>query len=248
MPLSVFWVMLLAAIFLYIRNRRIWSKRVLLLAFIWFIIISTPFVPNLLVRNLEKEYPVVSLENIKSAGSGVNILVLGAGHTADERLPATAQLSLAELGRLVEGIRIHRQIPGSRLITSANEGSQETPQAVVAANAALLLGVKESAVEMQCKPYNTKSEAQEYKRLFGDTAQLVLVTSAIHMPRAMYLFQRAGLNPVAAPTNFAVKQGGKKGIGNWVPSSENIRKMERAIHEYAGLLWEKVRDKGTGGG
>ena len=57
------------------------------------------------------------------------------------------------------------------------------------------------------------------------------------MPRAMYLFQKTGLNPLAAPTNHLIKKGKHTCFWDWLPSSANIRKMECAIHEYAGLAW-----------
>lgn len=94
---------------------------------------------------------------------------------------------------------------------------------------------------MQVQPKNTRAEANEYKRLFADSVQLVLVTSAIHMSRAMYLFQKTGLDPLAAPTNHLVKKGQqKKDFWYWLPSSGNIKRMESAIHEYVGLFWYKL--------
>ena len=125
-----------------------------------------------------------------------------------------------------------------------NVGSQEKiPQAKVLANTALLLGVDSSRIKMQTEPKNTWIEAQEYKRLFGDTVQLVLVTSAVHMPRAMYLFRKAGLKPIPAPANHLIKEGTEKNPWFWVPSSENIRKTEAAVHEYVGMLWYKSGGK-----
>ena len=76
--------------------------------------------------------------------------------------------------------------------------------------------------------------------MHGDSTQLIVVTSAIHMPRSMYLFQKAGLNPIAAPTNHLVKTSLQHDPWYWNPSSYNIRKMEAAIHEYIGLFWSKL--------
>jgi len=65
-------------------------------------------------------------------------------------------------------------------------------------------------MKMQKKPENTQQEAEQYKLLFGDSAQLILVTSALHMPRTMFLFQKEGLYPVATPTNHLIKIGKDK--------------------------------------
>ena len=111
------------------------------------------------------------------------------------------------------------------------------------AEAAVLLGAETSQIRMQKKPKNTWSEATECKRLYGDTAQLVIVTSAIHMPRAMYLFQKAGLDPIAAPTSHLIKKGKKRNFWFWIPVSDNIKKTEAAVHEYVGMLWYNLGGK-----
>ena len=84
-----------------------------MVSLLWLLMVSTPFVPNLLVENLETRYEVVSTETIKNSNNPVNILVLGAGYSTDSRFPATNKLSGDALARLVEGIRIHNKIQGS---------------------------------------------------------------------------------------------------------------------------------------
>jgi uncharacterized SAM-binding protein YcdF (DUF218 family) len=205
-------------------------------------VISTPFVPNLLVRNLENRYTVFSPEYLQNKKRPVNILVLGGGHTDDERLPANSQLAESSLARLAEGIRGHRLLPKSTLITSGYGGkSNDTSNAIVPDNAAMLLGVDSADIKWQETPENTWQEALTYKQMFGDSASLVLVTSAIHIPRAMFLFRKAGLKPIAAPADFMVKNEKRKDISYWVPSSRHIEEMENAIHEYVGLLWYRVK-------
>jgi uncharacterized SAM-binding protein YcdF (DUF218 family) len=169
---------------------------------------------------------------------------LGGGHTNDSRLPANNQLAKGALARLAEGIRILNEVEGSVLVTSGWSGKREAiPQAEVLAQTAVLLGVDSARIKKQILPKNTWMEASEYKRLFGDTATLVLVTSAIHMPRAMYLFQKAGLNPLPAPTDHLIKKGEKTNPLFWMPKAGNIAKTESAIHEYVGILWYKIGGK-----
>lgn len=237
LPLSVFWILILVAVFLRLRKKNKSSQYLLVISVCWFLIISTPFLPNLLVLHLENQYPVVSPKVLNDLNQPVNILVLGGGHSNDERLPATNQLSESALTRLVEGIRLHLQIPNSSLITSGFAGQEGISQAEVLAKAAVVLGVDEKNIRTQTLPGNTWMEATEYKRLFGDSARLIIITSAIHIPRAMKLFHKAGLRPIAAPTNHMVKKGKHRNIGFWTPSSNNIRKMESVLHEYAGIVW-----------
>jgi len=210
----------------------------------WLFILSASPVPVLLAGNLENRYEVLQVQDIEQTGKAIHLLVLGGGHTNDLRLPATNQLSLTALGRLAEGIRLQRQLPGSLLITSGWSSSGRTPQAEVLARTALLLGMDSAAIRMQANPGNTRMEAAEYKRMFGDTAQLVLVTSAIHMPRAMYLFRREGLEPLAAPASHLVKDDGRSPYRNWLPSAGKIRMMESVIHEVGGMVEARMRNDG----
>ncbi len=63
------------------------------------------------------------------------------------------------------------------------------------------------------------------------------------MPRVMLLFKKAGLNPIAAPTNQIIKYGSVKYRWRWMPSAGYIGMMEAVIHEYAGILWTIVGGK-----
>ena len=81
---------------------------------------------------------------------------------------------------------------------------------------------------------DTSEEALHVARLMGSTPFL-LVTSAYHMRRAMKLMQRAGAQPIAAPTGYLARNR-RLGWDMVVPSSNALRRTERALHEYQGLL------------
>ena len=240
LPLPILMLFILLACFLSWK-KRYWSARlVVVLSIGWFLVISTSFIPKLLVSNLENRYTVFSLKSLDGNSKPVNILVLGAGFSDDDRFPPNNNLSETALARLCEGIRIHRLIPGSTLVTSASGWENEITQAEVTAQAAVVLGVDSTRIKMQQKPKNTQQEAEQYKQLFGDSAQLILVTSATHIPRAMYLFQEMGLHPIAAPASHQIKIGKHKRFWDWLPSTGNIVRMECAVHEYVGMLWAKT--------
>ena len=239
-PLPLFWILIILSYWFYRKKNRKVAITFLSCIFLLLLIVSTPFVPNQLVKSLENRYSTCNMVELKGK-SNIQILVLGAGHTNDERLPANNQLGRNALVRLTEGIRICNELDGSTLVTSGWSGKREDiPQAVVMARAAMILGVDSSRIKKQTLPKNTWMEATEYKRLFGDTTNLVLVTSAVHMPRAMFLFKKAGLNPVPAPTDHLIKKGKTLNPWFWIPKSANIAKTEAAIHEYAGLWWYKL--------
>lgn len=237
MPLPVCWLLLIiSAAFIYFKKRRA-GRFFLVLALGWLLIISTPIVPDLLVRSLENRYaPLLEMES--PAGEyPVHIMVLGSGHTSDPRLPANGQLSLFALGRLMEGIRLHQSIPESKLVFSGWGYRDPNSQAEVMASAAALFGISPEDMYVLTEPHNTRAEAIAYEDRFGRRHRLVLVTDAIHMPRAMMHFQNAGLSPLPAPANQAVKETPvDQPVSLW-PSAGPIESMQRVTHEYAGMLW-----------
>ena len=79
------------------------------------------------------------------------IVVLGGGHVSDPRLPANSQISAAALGRVVEGVRLHKAIPGSKLLLSGGAVFDPVPEAEVMARIAVLLGVKPQDIRLETR-------------------------------------------------------------------------------------------------
>lgn len=155
-------------------------------------------------------------------------------------MPASSQLDLITLGRLAEGIRICHQIPESLLICSGYSSLGLESQASVVRRAAISLGFDSLRIETLTKPRTTEEEAQELKQAFGTNANVILVTDAVHMPRAMRLFKEQGFNPVPAPTNYIVKDGPNQGYLKWLPSVKNITLTDRVLHEFLGNIKAEV--------
>jgi uncharacterized SAM-binding protein YcdF (DUF218 family) len=73
--------------------------------------------------------------------------------------------------------------------------------------------------------------------------RILLVTDAMHMPRARAAFERAGLDVVSAPTIFFSNQ--TRSFSSWMPSAEGMRRSWYAIYELIGLAWYKLRAAGA---
>jgi len=68
----------------------------------------------------------------------------------------------------------------------------------------------------------------------------VLVTSAIHMPRAMLLFRQQGMDPVPAPAEITDFARNDISPFSFFPRAAALSKVEAAWHEYLGLLWAQL--------
>ena len=247
MPLSIFWILIILSGVMVVAKRKKAGKVLLLVAGCWLLVISTRFVPDMLAERLENKYKPFTEADFRDAKTPVNVIVLGAGHSDDKRLSANNQLSSAALGRLVEGIRIYkrasgdgRQASGVKLIVSGYAGRLKITQAEVLYRTAVMLGIDSTNIVMSPLPSNTREEAAEYVKRFGKENSLIVVTDAIHMPRAVMLFKKAGVKVIPAPTNFLVKQSTAKNPFSWMPGAGNVSVMEATIHEYAGIVWARI--------
>lgn len=242
-PLPLLYMLLILAAVLRIFKRKRIAGYMLFLAALWFIAISTRPVSYLLTNNLEKRYRQLSREEILNIRDSVNILVLGAGHSDDEGLAPNNQLNWHAMMRLSEGIRLQKQLAGSTLILSGYGYRTGIPGAVVMYNTALMLGVDSASLDISDEPMTTYSEADQYLEKFGNRKKLVLVTSAIHMPRAVMLFKSKGIDLIPAPADFLIRHPSQKYKWRWVPWSDNISRLEQAVHEYGGILWFRIGGK-----
>lgn len=192
-------------------------------------------VADLLVRPLEKRYPAV-LETSTLRHMPQYVAVLASGYRPRPSLPVTAALDATSVVRLSEGIRLLRQLPsGSQLILSGGPQKHEPPIARGYALAAASLGVPATSIITLEEPVDTGMEVRAIHARVG-SAPVLVVSSAVHMPRVMALAARDGLNAIAAPTDYLSDpdvHGLRLGS---VPSGTALRKSEAALHEYLGLL------------
>ena len=168
------------------------------------------------------------------------VVVLGGGHVSDPRLPPTGQMDDACLARLAEGIRIHRLLPRSRLLLSGGKLHDPVPNARLMAEVAASLGVESKNLVLETASRDTEEQAHQIQGMLGDEP-FVLVTSAVHMTRAMELFQSLGMRPIAAPTGHMVRHHQEKDLPPNYPSAHVLLKTHRAIHEYMGIVWFHLR-------
>ena len=235
-PFTLFVLLVFLACVLFVVKKIRPFKIVSIFALLILVLAGSPFLPYSLVKSLEGQYPRTLDISSLSKGGPYHILVLGAGHSLEPGLPAIDQLNPNALVRLAEGIGLYRLLPGSRLIVSGNSISGRTSQAQMLADAAISLGVPPGDILMQEEPANTYAEAQTYAKKFSRMGrQLIIVTAAFHMPRAMYLFRSQGLNPIAAPTAHLVKLDPHFRF-QWRLALANMKMAEVWTQETAGLL------------
>jgi uncharacterized SAM-binding protein YcdF (DUF218 family) len=140
----------------------------------------------------------------------------------------------------MEGIRLHRLLPGSKIILTGGIGFDGPPEATTLSRVAEELGVAKSDMVLEVESRDTKDHPL-YVRHIVKEEPFILVTSAFHMPRAMRLFVKQGLAPIPAPAGHWKPAKEFWSPVNLFPSASGLRLAELAYHEYMGLTWAWVR-------
>ena len=188
------------------------------------LVCSTSYIPKKLIYSIENTYAPIDLKQLNEAET-YYIHVLGAGASLDYRLPSSMNLNSETLSRLVEGIRIYNHLENGVLVTSASGKKGFKSQAKISKETAASLGVHEEDVKMLETPTTTLEEAIAFKEKFGTEKKVILVTSALHLPRAVEIFKDQGLNVIPAPSGYIYKEGPNIYNGITFPSFKSIELM-----------------------
>ncbi|TAN03051.1 MAG: YdcF family protein [Rhodanobacteraceae bacterium] len=170
------------------------------------------------------------------------IVVLSAGAERPPTGPDDyAALHLLTLKRLFTGMALWRETPGARLVISGG-GYRRVPDAVVLARLAEQLGVPAASIEIEDRSRTTWDNARYVATLVPPVPKRIwLVTSAVHMPRALGAFRAWGFQPCAWPSGL---QDTRLHFGPsvFVPQGEAVLATTFALHELFGQTEYAVLD------
>ena len=246
MPLPFCLLISFLGLFFLWRGKRVLTGKILTtLGLVGLTIMSYNPVSRVLNTPLNCKYEAYSPNQLKKSGTESDttvkyVVVLAGGHKSDPNIPATSQLSGHSLIRLVEGVRILRQNPGARLILSGGGFVDPVPEAAVMAQVSRFMGVQKDDMIIESTSNDTKDQARLIKPIVG-TAPFVLVTSAIHMPRSMALFQSFGMNPIPGPAGSTSRVKMPFSPLDLFPSVDALEDTTEAVHEYLGLMWGRLK-------
>ena len=207
-------------------------------------VLSTTAGARLFVAPLERL--TAPLQSVHNTGAQA-IVVLAAGRLRDA--PEYGGRDIPDyiaLGRLRYAARLQRETRLPVLVTGGNGVPDDKSWSKAEAMAAALrdeFGVPVKWVEGKSR--NTAENALFSADVLRPDAikRVLLVTDAMHMPRARTAFQNAGFVVVAAPTLFFSTP--PLGMGAYLPSAEGLRQSWYAIYELLGIAWYGWRYHGN---
>lgn len=199
--------------------------------------LGTSPIADALMRGLEAPYSVVHPD--PAAAQPQWVVVLAGGARWDPKLPPTAWLTSSSLFRVAEGVRLQNAMPAATLVLmGGNQPLPGTGHPSVYPEAAREMGADPRRIRYLVGAGNTAAEARAVATNLPNAGSLYLVTEASHLPRALYLFRRAGLNPIAAPAqSYTAAKPASRTLtpASFVPRASNYRKVERVMHEQLAL-------------
>lgn len=249
MPLSLcLGLLLLGLILIWFTKRQKAGKILVSIGTLMLWLLSCGVVPNTLIGYLEQQYPALVPSAISKRVSDEDlapakwVVVLCGGNLSEPAIPIISQLTSTSTRRLMEAIRLHEMLPGTKLLLAGGPVFNRTADSEVMAKAALLLGVRQKDIALISDANDTISQARRIKSVVGSDRH-ILVTSAYHMPRSMAMFRNMGMRPVPAPTDYYTKQRKRPWPRTFFPGAKGLYKAQIAFHEYLGLIWARLRNQ-----
>ena len=244
-PLGLACVLILVALVTLWRRPR-WAAAMMALALIVLLFGGNGWVSRELVRSLEwQNIPPAQLPQAEA------IVVLGGG--TKPAFPPRPWVDLTE-DRLLYAARLYQQKKAPLVIVSGGRiqwlGS-EPPESVDMAAVLTWLGVPKGAILQDPDSLNTYENAVNVRKILESRGirRVLLVTSAIHMPRSLLIFKRQKIAAIPAPTDFFVtandfqeQQTTPQGeLLNLLPDADRLQQSTRALKEYVGLVVYRLR-------
>ncbi len=180
------------------------------------------------------------------------MVVLGGGTTAGYFPQPIAGLNEAG-DRLLYAAYLYQQgIADQLLITGGTLPGDDSSEAAEMAQILTIMGVPEADLILEDQALNTYDNGRFSKAILQEQGidEILLVTSAMHMPRAKAVFEKQGFDVTPAPTDFYAQQAewttsrtenllGKS--FDLLPNSRALGIGTNAIREYMGLVIYRLR-------
>lgn len=225
------------------RRRPALSASLYVLALTSIYALSLPIVADSLMASLESKYPSQGIDQAPTAGA---IVVLGGYMHSPNARHKDIEFE-ASVDRLWMGARLYRAGKAPFvLLTGGNLaflGETGMPEAIAAKGVLRDWGVPEQAILVEDKSQNTRENAVFSKQVLDarQVKNILLVTSSFHMPRAVAIFQRAGMTATPVPTDFQSGWGQGAGLFSFLPDAEFLYKSKLALKEWLGLYVYRIR-------
>lgn len=224
----------IALVLLFFKHR-LWAISLIGFGAIWVVVWSLPITTLTLGGFLENRYPVQRSQDYPQADA---IVVLG-GHIQGNRgnwfLPYD-KLTVRSREALAQALYQAGKAP----LIILSGGALEGPIGDTNNMARFLIqnGIPESAILLETTSQNTFENAELTQKTLSALAKkrILLVTSALHMPRSMAAFEKQPIDVTAAPLPVQITLPLSRPLHVWQPDLLTLEASRSIIKEYVGLF------------
>lgn len=211
---------------------------------VFFIVSSLPVLTYESNRSREYGFAPLGISRLDET-KRVAVMVMGTGYNPDPLLPQNSRVSGTAHARMIEAVRIYRAFPRSRLLVSiANIDADPAEKRAFLDEMMRHFDLDPDRVELITDAESTEDEARIAAGIVEEGEVIVIATSAGHMPRAMLTFQKAGLEPIAAPCDFHFPRPGSpkdEKWKQWLPSTAGMNGTHQFFYESLATVWQIIR-------
>lgn len=221
-------------------RKRSWLQFPLILALLLLLLTGNRWVSDALVASLERQNLPPYLPSAEA------IVILGGGSYS--AIPPRPMIEVSEAGdRVLYGAKLYREGKAPLLIVTGGRItwlSQGQPEAKDMASLLEFFGVPPRAIVEEPLSLNTYENGVNVKKILEARGikQVLLVTSAFHMPRSKLIFQKLGIDVIAAPTDFRIEVGQTEQFTlgtiliNLIPNVDSLAQTTLVLKEYLGIF------------
>jgi uncharacterized SAM-binding protein YcdF (DUF218 family) len=197
---------------------------------------SLPIISNKLIFYLEKDY---NLQNVKDVDKADAIVVLsGMISTIKTKEKLSYEFGDA-VDRILSGIDLFKENKAPLLILTNGKlpWSVGIPEGEYLKEFSIKFGIPKESILLTDNVQNTSQEAKSIKKLLTEpNANIILVTSAFHMPRAKIVFEGVNIKviPFAVDFRASIK---KITIIDLIPSANSFASTSHFFREMIGRLY-----------
>ncbi|MGY9058710.1 MAG: YdcF family protein, partial [Candidatus Puniceispirillales bacterium] len=210
----------------------------ILMSFIILLVSTNTFVSNYLFKKLEYPYIPISIDSINK--SDAIVILSGMIHQVGHK--NNFKYEWSDPDRFFGGLELLKKNKSDLLIFTAGQlpwTNNWKPEGLILKNKAIELGVVENKILITENVKNTYEESLKVLKLIPKGSSIILVTSAFHMQRSKYLFEKQGFKVNPFPVDFKTFNT-KLTFLDIIPSVGALKKTSIFIRENIGRFYYKI--------
>jgi len=247
-PLGLATILLILVIAL-LKNRRKAALGLSIIVLLILFLAGNRLVSASLAKNLEWRYlPPAEMPRAEV------IVLLGGGTEAADYPRNMAEVNSAG-DRVIHAAWLYKQGVAPNILLSGGNlefsDSRGTTPALEMQKLLDIMGVPANALWIQDRSENTHDDAVNSAAMLAEKGitRIILVTSAMHMPRSVALFEAQGLEVIPSPTDYTVTERSWQELTalkptqflNLLPSASSLNLTTNVLKEHLGMAVYRMR-------